>query len=323
MLARLALALIAAAAPFGAAADSFPEGAPALHWPVDCMPGQTCHVQNFFDHDPGAGWRDFACHGLSYDGHTATDIALPTRDRIAERVAVRAAAPGIVQGLRDGVADVLYTGQDLGGQDCGNGVVIDHGEGWVTQYCHLRQGSVSVAMGDIVATGDRLGDIGLSGRTEFAHVDFTLRKDGVPVDPFAPAGAQSCPPEPGPTYWAAPVAYNAGGLLDTGFADGIPDYDAVKAGTAETPLQRAAPLVLFAYGYGQREGDVLQLSITGPGGTVFTDETRLERTRAQAFRAGGLRAPEGGWPPGLYRGRAALIRDGKLLSERTRLVEMP
>ena len=89
---------------------------------------------------PGPAATDFTCGPLSYDGHDGTDIALPTRAAMAEGVAVLAAAPGTVTGIRDGIADFAPVIQ---GKECGNGVVIDHGAGWVTQYCHLRQGSVA------------------------------------------------------------------------------------------------------------------------------------------------------------------------------------
>ena len=39
----------------------------------------------------------------------------------------------------------------------GNGVVIDHGGGWISQYSHLRSGSVRVHPGDRVSAGQPLG----------------------------------------------------------------------------------------------------------------------------------------------------------------------
>jgi murein DD-endopeptidase MepM/ murein hydrolase activator NlpD len=68
----------------------------------------------------------------------------------------------------------------------GNGVVIDHGNGWETQYCHLKQGSVQVVTGETVTTGTALGQIGQSGRAEFPHVHFAVRHEGAKIDPFAP-----------------------------------------------------------------------------------------------------------------------------------------
>lgn len=288
----------------------------AFEWPVDCVQGDSCYIQNYADADPGEGYRDFTCGALSYDTHSGTDIALPTRDMLAQNVDVLAAAPGRVRGTRDGMPDALYTGQDLEGRDCGNGVAIDHGDGWVTQYCHLRQGSVVVGSGERVDAGTKLGEIGLSGRTQFAHMHFSIRKDGEVVDPFAPDAPGTCGAAPERTLWADDVTYVPSGLLDVGFATGVPDYDAVKAGVADQPLTRDAPIVLFGFAFGGRTGDILRLAIDGPDGNVIRQDADVTRNRAQFFRASGRRAPDRGWPQGTYRGTVSLIRAGKTIQSR-------
>jgi len=119
-----------------------------------------------------------------------------------------------------------------------------------------------------VAAGDRLGLVGLSGNTEFPHVHLSLRRDGQPVDPFDPDGQITCGAPDAVTLWAPPLAYQPGALLDAGFATAIPDYAAIKAGTAaaETMATNAPALVVWGYAFGGRAGDVLHLQITGPGG---------------------------------------------------------
>ena len=112
------------------------------------------------------------CGPLTYDGHTGTDFAI--RDPLANPngVNVIASAAGTIKALSDGVSDIAYTharASELDGKECGNGVVIAHDQGWETQYCHLKQGSISVKVGDTVQVGDVLGKIGLSGRTQFPH----------------------------------------------------------------------------------------------------------------------------------------------------------
>ena len=103
----------------------------------------------------------------SCDRHKGTDFALPSLACMAKGVAVLAAAPGQVSAVRDGEADgTCMDGADVAGKDCGNGIVIEPGDGWETQYCHLRQGSVAVRPGDTVAAGDRL-EIGIIGPDGF------------------------------------------------------------------------------------------------------------------------------------------------------------
>ncbi|KPP93746.1 MAG: Peptidase, M23/M37 family [Rhodobacteraceae bacterium HLUCCA08] len=291
-----------------------------LGFPVDCVPGDTCHIRQFVDHDPGPGASDFACGQLTYDGHKGTDISLPTRADLAAGVAVLAAAPGTVRAVRDGMPDIVQGGPgapDVTGRDCGNGVLIDHGDGWETQYCHLARGSVLVAPGDRVRLGQPLGDIGLSGRTEFPHLHLSVRRDGAVVDPFDPDGAITCGAVSTDTLWSDPPALAPGALLSWGFAAGVPDYDTIKAGrAAREELHSDAPLVLFAHAYGSRPGDVVVLTITGPDGApVHAHRETLDRAQAEYFRAAGRRAPPGGWPEGSYVGTVAILRDGALIDQ--------
>ncbi len=91
---RRAIVMLATMAWGGAAVADEPP--PRLSLPVDCAMGTTCTIQNHFDHDPGPGYRDYACGVLSYDGEQGTDFRLPDLVAMAEGVAVLAAAPGRV-----------------------------------------------------------------------------------------------------------------------------------------------------------------------------------------------------------------------------------
>ncbi|MFM2389268.1 MAG: hypothetical protein RLZZ437_823 [Pseudomonadota bacterium] len=288
-----------------------PAGAFDFAQPVDCTLGETCYIQQFFDRDDTAGARDFTCGPLSYDGHDGTDFALPSRAAMAEGVAVLAAAPGKVMGMRDGVADFAPA---IPGKECGNGVVIDHGQGWQTQYCHLRQGSVSVASGDVVQTGAVLGLIGQSGQAEFPHLHFTLRRNGAEVDPFAP-DATACGAA-GDDLWQDDLAYAPGGLLAVGISDRIPEYDAIKAGLPSPDLPSNAPaLVVWGFFFGPQAGDALIFTLRGPAGEVLTDRVVLERTQALAFRAVGRKLKTEGWPAGAYTGEVRMMRGPEVLSD--------
>ena len=106
-------------------------------------------------------------------------------------IRVLAAAAGAVVGVRDGLDDSPLRGDDSSrqGVECGNGVRIDHGGGWTTQYCHLRRDSVTVGRGARVAAGDVLGMTGASGQADTPHLHFQVERDGQPVDPFTGAAA--------------------------------------------------------------------------------------------------------------------------------------
>ena len=282
-----------------------------LSWPAACTLGDTCHIQQYPDRDPGPGATDFTCGPLSYDGHDGTDIALPDRAAMAAGVAVLAAAPGTVKGIRDGVADFAPK-ED--GKECGNGVVIRHANGWETQYCHMRLGSVAVRPGDIVETGSKLGLIGQSGLADFPHVHLSVRHNGQKVDPFAPGGDTCSPtlgPTLGPTLWAHPEPYEPGGFLSAGFTDAVPDFDTIRTGLPTLPLSATAPaIVIWAYVFGGRKGDVISLQITEPQGQTLRQDATLDRAQAQLFRAYGKRLTAKTWPTGSYQGLLILTRKG-------------
>ncbi|MBM1556016.1 M23 family metallopeptidase [Sulfitobacter mediterraneus] len=289
-----------------------------LDLPIDCDLGQTCYIQQYVDHDPSEAAQDYRCAGLSYDGHNGTDFALPHLAMMQQGVPVLAAARGVVVGLRDGMADEVYSqanAQKVKGRECGNGVVLRHAGGWETQYCHLKSGSLTVEKGDRVAAGTPLGQVGMSGRAAFPHLHLSVRKDGKPVDPFVPSGKTSCSETPSQTLWRDPPPYRAGGLLLSGFADQVPDYSEVKAGTANTRLSaKSANIVAFSFGFGFRKGDILDISITGPKGLRLSKRHHFDKAKALAFRAIGQKRRRAPWPTGDYSGRAVLIRGGAEIS---------
>lgn len=315
------LTLITLAAP--AAAGEF-----RLQFPLDCTLGEDCHIQQFVDHDPGPGARDFRCGGLSYDGHKGTDIALPYLSDMLAGAPVRAAADGVVAGTRDAMPDRYATDSNAGsykGRECGNGVLLRHEDGWETQYCHMKRGSIRVAKGARVKAGMVLGEVGLSGKSQFPHVHLSVRKDGAVVDPFAPQTLGACGTEAGETLWIERPAYQPGGLLGAGFASGIPGYDAIKAGQAdEAPLSPDAPaLVFWAYAFGGQAGDVLELTVTGPDGQLVQQRETIGKAQAQFFRAAGRRLRGRGLSPGSYTGTAVLLRDGLEVDRFSQVMTLP
>lgn len=284
-----------------------------LDLPVACTLGESCYIQHYLDRDPGPGAGDFGCGSATYEGHDGTDFALPTLADMARGVAVLAAAPGRVRAVRDGEADGAHAGgADVGGKECGNGVVIDHEGGWQTQYCHLKQGSVTVRPGQELAAGAPLGQVGMSGLADFPHLHLALRRDGEDIDPFLPEAAAGCTMAPPQALWRSPLPYVGGGLLQIGLSGAAPDYAQIKAGrsAAPAPATDAPALILWAYGFDSRAGDVIGFDITGPGGFAFSHEAAIEKPQALFLRYGGKRAPPGGFAPGLYRATVRHLRAG-------------
>lgn len=294
-----------------------------LGFPVDCTLGETCFIQNYVDHDLSRRWRDFTCGPLSYDGHKGTDIALLSRAAMRDGASVLAAAPGTVKARRDGIADKGIKAVRKG-RECGNGVVLDHGNGWTTQYCHMKRGSVKVTLGQHVPAGGVLGRIGYSGQTEFPHLHIEVRHKGKLVDPFAPRSLRNCGKATGKTLWQTPPKYQPGGMILSGFADHVPAYGKVKSGNvAKTVLPRhTTAIVLFGYAYGGRKGDDLTLRIDGPRGPVLQETFTLEKNQAQFYQAAGRKRGWFAWPAGRYTGRVILRRKGQIVDEQVTAVTL-
>ena len=298
---------------------------------MDCRRGVDCVVQQYPDLDLGPGVRDPGCGARSYDGHKGVDIRLISFADLGRGVKVLAAADGVVRRLRNTAPERRFENGVLRAPearvpDCGNGLVIEHADGFETQYCHLKRGGVLARPGQAVRAGDPIGVVGLSGRTAFPHLHVTFRKDGAVIDPFtglalgsacdakkAAGGASS--------LWAdETLAYEPVALLDAGIAGRKPSYAEAKAGTLGSgAASRSSPaLVGWARLLGLGGGDMVRLALRGPGGeTLAVSERRMTKSRAVQFLIAGRRA-RGLWPAGAYRLTITARRRGRLLLQEER-----
>nr|WP_255670547.1 M23 family metallopeptidase [Cognatishimia sp. F0-27] len=299
---------------------------PFLHWPVDCVPGQTCVIEDYVDIDPGPGSLDYRCGLKTRDGHSGTDISVVTFEAMDSGVAVLAAAGGRVEAVRDGMADQAATAEtraDIAGRECGNAVRIRHANGYQTLYCHLKNGSVAVAPGQTVEARAPIAAVGLSGLTNNPHLHLTvIDPGGQTISPFDPqAQAETCAAPGAATVpeslWIDPRPYTRTGYFTAGFSDAVPEFNAVRDGSARrTEIARTDAMVLYVYAFEPEDGDRIDFTILHDGTPIFRDTSVLDAPRDRIFRASGRRAPPEGWPAGAYRGYVLHWRNDRLIATR-------
>jgi len=118
-------------------------------WPATGPLSSPFGLQRFFN-------------GEKRNPHTGLDIAAPKGADII------APSEGVVVQTGD-----LYFN--------GNTVLIDHGQGLVTMFCHLSQ--IDVKEGDVVKQGDHIGLVGATGRATGPHLHWTLSLNNARVNP--------------------------------------------------------------------------------------------------------------------------------------------
>ncbi len=281
-----------------------------LQKPIDCELGKTCEIQQYVDHDPGPGAVDYRCGSRVYDGHDGTDFRLPDKAAQARGVSVFAAA-SLVKGV-----------------ECGNGVLIKHADGWETQYCHMRQGSVTVHAGQLVKAGQVLGLVGQSGEAQFVHLHLTVRHNGKAVDPFGQDAACHADASLVNSLWApsvrAQMAYKVRSALDMGFATTAVSVTDVETGDIPGPKRSSPALVVYVLAIGMKLGDTQSLVLKGPDGQIISqsDIPSLDHNKAQYQLFVGKKLHGDAWPAGRYTGHYTVMHDGKAVYDKAAIIDL-
>ncbi len=110
----------------------------------------------------GFGYRTHPVTGKR-DFHTGIDIAAAPGTRIMAAVSGR-------------VHDISES------ETYGNVIVLDHGAGFYTVYCHCQK--IIAPLGANIKSGETIALVGDTGLTTGPHLHFEIRKDGLCADPM-------------------------------------------------------------------------------------------------------------------------------------------
>ena len=151
----------------------------SLSWPLRQANGlQDCsyyRISAYVDEDTTAGIKDWNCGSNTYNGHRGTDIATypyPFYKMDNNQVEVIAAAPGTIIFK----SDTSFDKNCNGSSQQANYVVIQHSDGTLAYYFHMKKHSVTTkTVGQTVALGEYLGVVGSSGDASGPHLHFEVR----------------------------------------------------------------------------------------------------------------------------------------------------
>ena len=292
-----------------------------LSFPLACTLGEDCWIARYMDRAAGESVSDYQCKASTQNGHKGTDFAVSTMARMREGVDVIAAASGKVARLREGMADISVEklgNEAVTGKECGNAVIIEHFGGWQTQYCHMKKGSITVKRGQNVNTGDKIGEIGLSGQTEYPHLHFSVRHNTQDIDPFDGGHFEAGCDQTEDPLWRQHIAYQEVTLMPAIFSAAPRDLLGSWKKSADSLPSNGAGIVLTARVFHARVGDRLQFIIKNPDGETFLEGDHvIDRDRQYMIQYLGKKRPVGGFSPGLWRGEVTLSRAGAASQKQT------
>ena len=234
-------------------------------------------VSSYMDHDTSFPnhFLDYNCGELTYDtedgyNHQGTDFLLwpfPWYKMDNDLVEVVAAAPGIILYKQDGNYDRNCDGEDLPW----NAICIQHSNGYVSWYGHLKNGSLTEkTVGEEVEAGEYLGIVGSSGISFQPHLHFEVHdeNDNI-VDPYQ----GECNPTIEESLWLDQKPYLDAGInkISTNSTLPIfPDCPQQETLNESQTFSGNDTIFLLLYFRNLPTGDNVNITITRPDNSIHS-----------------------------------------------------
>ena len=245
----------------------------SLAWPLREANGlQDCgyyRIAAYVDEDTTSAIQDWNCGTNTYNGHRGTDIATypyPFFKMDNDQVEVIAAAPGTILFI----SDTSFDKNCNGSTSQANFVVIQHADGTLAYYFHMKKHSVTTkTVGQTVALGEYLGVVGSSGDASGPHLHFEVRTSTANTaykDPWS----GTCNRLNANSWWAAQKPYTEPAIVkaQVGLTDPLfPACPATESPNEDTciPLGAAAKFTIIFRN--ETSGLTANMRIIKPDGT--------------------------------------------------------
>ncbi len=275
-------------------AQMAPLAPPTLILPLAPKAGYTdpgfFAISGFVDHDPTypveeddySNIEDYECGDRSYDltdgyNHSGTDyypwpFAWELMD--SDSVEIVAAAAGTIIGKDEppGNYDRNCDWDDIQG-DGWNAVYIQHADGSIAWYGHMKTGSLTTKLvGQTVTQGEMLGTVGSSGFSSGPHLHFELYADAdetTLIDPYA----GPCNLTTATSWWASQPPYRDSQINRLMTASGGPtwpdDYCSNDPDLTKDTFFPNDPIYFTALYRDELEGQTSTFTVYRPDDSIF------------------------------------------------------
>lgn len=260
---------------------------PKFIWPMRASSAapyeNVWSISAYVDHDlafPNK-LKDWNCGARTYDttdgyNHEGTDIFLwpfPQYQQANNQAEIIAAADGIIVYKSDGKYDQNCS---MGGDDW-NAVYLQHSDGSITWYGHMKKNSLTTkSVGSTVTAGEYLGIVGSSGNSTGPHLHFEVyNKDNQLVDPYK--GSCNNFASNTESWWLEQKPYQDPKINAVLTHSAVPNFN-TTCPTVETPLIKndfntGDTVYGLVYLADQTVGSVIELKLLRPDNSVAGSST--------------------------------------------------